>query len=419
MKNGFRYALYLASCLLCGTSCQQEEPEIILSPTEYISFGMPSVTLETVTKAATDGFLDELPTDGSASFGVLGYCLAYNPGVTQVYNPNSGTSMWNLKRDLCPPSVFYKKQVKVQTNGACVYETPKKWYTDGLNTELGGITLSETDEFRYSFFAYYPYEGNFFDITPGDAVTAGAPIATFHLPWQGGTVDDDRPVSGVPDAMLAIETNVQRGSRTVDFNFNHILTGLGFQVNNYSQVGETVEEDSDKGVDLRIFSIKLKGTFYRSVKVDMTQAQATITYSADDTYSGTFTVFQSDDLANGTLIPWQQDGSQGSISMKPTTYLRLLPGNDEAQGYFGPKPSGEGEMNPYLEVDYQLGNNARKTEKLERPGDFNPRSGVRYTAQINWVNDAFVLIMQPDNGGIWEDGEADDGKEDNDDIIFQ
>ena len=76
-------------------------------------------------------------------------------------------------------------------------------------------------------------------------------------------------------------------------------------------------------------------------------------------------------------------------------------------------------MNPYLEVDYQLGNNARKTEKLERPGDFNPRSGVRYTAQINWVNDAFVLIMQPDNGGIWEDGEADDGKEDNDDIIFQ
>ena len=95
--------------------------------------------------------------------------------------------------------------------------------------------------------------------------------------------------------------------------------------------------------------------------------------------------------------------------------LRLLPGN-EADGYFGPTPDSndnENDPNPVLIVDYQLGENDRKTEQLKRLTNFQPRSGVRYTAQINWVNNAFILIMQANNGEIWEDGGADDNE-----IIF-
>ena len=175
-------------------------------------------------------------------------------------------------------------------------------------------------------------------------------------------------------------------------------------------VAETVEDESDEGVDLKIYSIKLKGTFHKSVKVDMTDAVASISYQ--DTYSGTYTIFEANE---GKIIPWNQDGSRGSITMEPEIFLRLLPGN-EADGYFGPTPDSndnENDPNPVLIVDYQLGENDRKTEQLKRLTNFQPRSGVRYTAQINWVNNAFILIMQANNGEIWEDGGADDNE-----IIF-
>lgn len=417
MKKAFTY---LIGCItLSCTSCQQEELDMPIPSSEaYITFGAPSVALQTTTRTVADGFLDAFPTDGSASFGVLGYCLAYNPGTT-TYNPNSGTGSWNLKRDECPPSVFYKKEVTIGTGGACTYDDPKRWYTDGTNEELGNITLSNTANYRYTFFAYYPFYNQYFDIAPAEG-TAGAPVITFHMPYTGGTLDAklENPAA-IPDAMLAMEQNVVRGDRTVDFNFSHILTGLGFQLNNYSQVGETVEDEADKGVDLRIFSVKLRGTFYRSVTADMSEDVVSISYAPTDTYQGTYTLYEAEDQTNGTLIPWQQDGSNGSISLPLPTYLRLLSGN-QTLGYFGPKSDDEeNNPNPSLVIDYKLGDNERTTATIGRPGSFNPRSGVRYTAQINWVNNAFVLIMQADNGENWEDGEADDGDESNDDIIFQ
>lgn len=412
MRNRFTYkniVLLTLVATLAAVSCRKAEVMNIPGE-EYITFSSPGISMDVETRAGANDFLDGIP-DGT-SFGVLGYCLAYNPGTTE-YNLNSGTSQWSLKRNLCPASIFYKQEIKVNA-GVCSYSPLRRWYTDGTDNEgLAGQTLSDTDDFRYTFYAYYPYEDSGFNITPADAVTAGAPVITYSMPFSGTEAETVQDNSTVPDAMLGVQQNIQRASRKVQFNFSHIMTGLGFQINNFSQVGETVTGPVDEGVDLVIYSIKLKGTFHKSVKVDMTEAAASVTYQ--DTYSGTFTIFESDE---GRTIPWQQDGSMGSITMEPETFLRLLPGNEDS-GFFGPASADpEKNPNPVLVVDYKLGENDRTTEEIRRPGNFAPRSGVRYTAQINWVNNAFVLIMQADNGEIWEDGEAADGDTGNDDIIF-
>ena len=44
---------------------------------------------------------------------------------------------------------------------------------------------------------------------------------------------------------------------------------------------------------------------------------------------------------------------------------------------------------------------------------------MKYTAQLNFVGETFVLQFVVDNGEQWEDGGADDGREDNDDIVFE
>ena len=408
----FRYAIWALGIWLVAVACSKEAGTAPVWSDDYIRFGVPRVTVET--KAGTDGGCIDGYLPGGASFGVLGYCLAYNLGTT-TYNSNSGTSLWGVKSNLCPPSVFYNEQVTMDATGAyATYGSPKKWYTDGNGNEgLEDINLADTDEFQYTFYAYYPYDGSLndgsgFSITPESATVAGSPKITYTMPYSDNKGEIENFETEVPDAMMAVTYNVQRDRRMVDFNFFHITTALGFQVNNYSQVGETVEDDGDKGVDLRIYSIKLTGTFFRSVTADMSESAVNITYDADDTYQATFVLFENED---GTVIPWQQDGS-AAISMEPEKYVRLLAGNSE-KGVFGPS------NDVSVVVDYELGENERKEKAELRPGSFVPSPGTRYTAQLNWVNDAFVLIMQPDNGDLWEDGEADDGKEDNDDIIFE
>lgn len=396
------FFIWVGMLFLAG--CSKEKGSEPALGDGYIHFGVPAVTVET---RATEGFIDgKLP--GGASFGVLGYCLAYNPGTT-TYNANSGTSLWRIKSELCPPSVFYRQEVTMDATGDyATYGNPKRWYTDGANAELGNVELSNTDEYQYTFFAYYPFEGGF-TVVPEDAGTAGAPVITYSMPYAGDAGDVRDFDTRTPDPMLAVTYNVQRDRRMVDFNFFHITTGLGFQVNNYSQVGETVEDEGDGGVDLVIYSIKLKGTFFRSVTANMAGAAVEISYDRGDTYTATYVLYDNPD---GTVVPWQQDGSEGSISLEPEKYVRLLSG-DEKNGIFGPKNDIQ------VLVDYQLGGNGRNVERIDRPASFVPSPGTRYTAQLNWVNNAFVLIMQPDNGDLWEDGEAADEKEDNDDVIFE
>ena len=68
---------------------------------------------------------------------------------------------------------------------------------------------------------------------------------------------------------------------------------------------------------------------------------------------------------------------------------------------------------------YYTFNGIEGSQELSRNTTFRPQPGVKYTAQLNFVGNAFVLQFAVDNGEIWEDGEAADGNEDNDDVIFE
>lgn len=406
-------AALLLAAAVAFAACEQEEPAFRPHPAEYITFGMPALTVET--RAATDGFHDDYPL--GEPFGVLGYCLSYELGSNTELNPNSGTGSWALKKEMAPPAVFYNRRVNVSANGVCTYDNPRRWYSDGTGNEGISDALTNTDDFRYSFFAFYPFDTNpddgngGFRITPAAANEAGAPVFTYCMPFSGNNANAALDDTRTPDPMLAMETDMRRGDGMVNFNFNHILIGLGFQVNNYSQVQDNNTTGPKDGQDLTLYSIKLQGTFYRTVTVDFTGGSgASVSYSDsnDGLYSGTYTLFDS---AGGTVIPWQQDGSAGSISLEPEKYIRLLAGI-ESLGFLGPN----GQERRLL-VKYRFGDGDVKEEPLERPSNFNPRPGTRYTAQLNWVGDAFVLIMEGDE--TWEDGEASDGNEGNDDILFE
>ena len=86
-----------------------------------------------------------------------------------------------------------------------------------------------------------------------------------------------------------------------------------------------------------------------------------------------------------------------------------------AQEYLDPiRPGYEG-RNPYW--------NGFATKFIYAPAfDFKTidgAAGYRYTAQLNFIGDAFVLQFVVDNSETWEDGELADGDDSNDDIIFE
>lgn len=391
-----RLYISVLSTLLLLPACQQEtfhSPDIPTDHADYIQFGTPTVTLNTETRSTTKDALAE----GDA-FGVLGYCLAYRVGTTDI-NYNSGSDSWSNKKDYCPPSVFYKQKVTV-SNGGTTYDkdntagsdnNPKYWYVDGK--DLDGNTndqITDAEDFNYAFIGYYPYGDEYFSFEqPTSASGAGAPILTFTMPQEN---DNNLDASKTPDAMLGVAYDVQKGnSGRVQFNFSHILTGLGFEINNYSDY------------DLTVHSLTLSGSFYKKVKIDLTGSTVSYTFP-DDRYTGTYT------LSNEEIVlhaPTYEEACTSSESPIGGEHLLLISGEETSFG-------DDVKVNIYYTF-----NGIEGSQELSRNTTFRPQPGVKYTAQLNFVGNAFVLQFAVDNGEIWEDGEAADGNEDNDDVIFE
>lgn len=345
----------IALSLLCA-SCNKEE--VSFSPElsgQAIEFGRPAISVET-----KGGPVNELP-DGS-SFGVLGYCLAQTRPDDPTPNLASGKLNWDTKKALCPPEVFYKKEVTCSGN-TCSYEELKEWYVPV--------------DYKYSFFAYYPYD-NAFNVTTGKDYL-GAPKVKFSMPFESNdenTVLDDNQV---PDAMVAQEIDVMRNTGTVQLHFLHILTGLNFQVNNYN-----AKEDGTPGEKVTIHSLKLGGTFYKSIEINFDSGYD----FPDETFSGTYNIVEGDievpALTSKTKI--------GDKTLLLVSNLKKTTGNG---AYLG---------NLTLTIEYSFGTSIRKTQTFTRPENFLPAGGTIYTAQLNFIGDAFVLNFIVDNDQKWEDG---------------
>ena len=91
-----------------------------------------------------------------------------------------------------------------------------------------------------------------------------------------------------PDAMVSVVYNHLRTTGNVGFNFSHIMTGLGFAVNNYNYGDEKKETVTVKRVTL-------SGHFTRSITIDFsknTNEEGFYTYSG--TYPGTYEIYNNE-----------------------------------------------------------------------------------------------------------------------------
>ena len=385
----------LLSLLFLLSACGEEEigGQPSLSG-QTIEFSAPSIHVETGTR----GPAYQLP-EGS-SFGVLGYCLAQTAPDNPILNPASGSQIWDNKKQLCYPEVFYKQEV-TYSGGSCSYTPLKKWY--------------DPTNYNYSFFAYYPYDGAFTVDAPDNASAAGAPKLTFTMPQTGGNIATVLDHTITPDAMLAALYNRRNSEGNLQFSFRHVLTGLGFVVNNYSSR------------NLLIDRIELRGTFYKTLIIDATSGTVSYESPANSTYTGTYVVYDhtqgtpeeqqrggmllvNDDPDNATVVSSPSPIGGGHIMLISGTQSQSLgPDNQNLQVYIRYKFWDKDVDEP---ADW-------KEATPTRSATFTFRSGTRYVAELDFVGDAFTINFVQANNDMWQDGEADDGDETNDDIVFE
>lgn len=213
---------------------------------------------------------------------------------------------------------------------------------------------------------------------------------TFTMPQTGSDLSARLDHATTPDAMVAVLYDRTRADGMLHFTFSHVLTGLGFTVNNLSER------------DLTVHSLTLSGSFYKDVTIDLRGNSVAFSFSANR-YTGYYPLLESD-----LALPAPAEGETATSSgVVGGEHLLLISGTGSSFG-----------ENVTVNIDYTFGGE-RKQQSIPRPGTFTPRPGVRYTAQLNFVGDTFVLQFVVDNSEQWEDGEADDGREDNDDVVFE
>lgn len=363
----------LPALLLLCAACQQEEwaqPEAD-SP-DAIRFAVPAITVEKVTRST---FHDAFPTNGT--FGVLGYCVPYQRGSDTQKDWASGSSPWDNKNSNAFPDVFYQQAVTYD-GAVCTYNYdnngPRKWYNATDTPEA-----TAPDDYRYTFFAYYPKD-HFTVESPASASERGVPKLTFSMPFSAdGNVNDNLDDTKTPDAMVSVVYNHLRTTGNVHFNFSHIMTGLGFAVNNYNYGGD------DETVTVK--KVTLSGNFTRSITIDFsknTNEDGFYTYRG--TYPGTYVIYND---PNGRAV-----APNSSVSLIGDKHLLLL-SNATDGTYFGE------DVTVYVEYTYR---GTDKTTTAERPAQFQPRAGVRYTAQLNFVGETFALNFIAADNEFWEDG---------------
>lgn len=407
----------LTVALLTGlSSCQQQRPSS--APEGAITFGSPSVYISGSTRSTLiSGELGD-----GAAFGVFGYCLSNRVGTTGLNNldPNSGATSWSGKESMCPPSVFFNQKVTVGADG-CDYDYSGKdnsgnqyrsWYRDGLGLD-GNMNegIQDADRFRYSFFAYYPYDDYTYDAAGFDVINLdspddfGAPSFRYTMPFSDEDVSTELDHMKTPDAMLAVLYNRYSSEGNLQFTFSHLLTALGVEVNNFSDHR------------LTIHGITLSGTFYRSIYVDLSGQNVKFTSPADDVYKGYYVLLDESDYpdpdAEGIVLePVEDEFSATSWNIGPEDYLLLISGDGGSGGnYLGPNPA---DLHMNISYSFEDGGENPRNASFTRPTSFTPSPGTRYTAQLNFVGDEFVLLFAVDNNGEWWLGNQND-----DDVIFE
>ena len=366
MKN--KILLWIVTTALCYLSCEKEESDLTLS-NDYIRFSVAKLTVEPGTRST---FHNTFPTNGT--FGVMGYCVPFMREYDK-WDWASGIIGWGNKKVNAHPDVFYKQEV-TYSGGGCTYKPLQRWYTP--------------TDYLYSFFAYYPKE-NFTVLSAQDDF--GAPSVKFSIPFDGTTANDTTKVldyDKVPDAMAAQEIDITKGSGIVTLNFMHLMSGLNFQVNNYN-AAEDENGNLAAGKPVTIHSLKLRGKFYKSVDIYFDNRYD----YPDEVFYGTYELLgdsDDDDVTVEALTSYERIGDKTLLLVSNLNKTGI------EDGYLG-------DLKLVIEYTFgEPGNTGRKIQYISRPDNFQPSGGTIYTAQLNFIGDAFVLNFIVDNDSRWEDG---------------
>lgn len=297
--------------------------------------------------------------------GVLGYCLD---------EPNHlyGESDWNTKKLFVKPEVFYNQELTFDGTGLWEYnyngEGLRKWY--------------DNPEYQYAFFAYYPYAEvsgynsgtitiggkNMGTIQLSSANAVSDPVLTYTMPYQGylGGTPLDR--TQTPDLMVAYNIDRTSGEGPVKMDFRHLLCGMEFEVNNFTEQ------------EVKITQLQFSGTdFYKTIKITG-QNQGTEVSGA---YSGDFTVVDGTVTcpANGKLRIADAEGN-------PVDLLLIADENGNiTSGSYGSSS---------IKITY---GGSSRTFPLS---GLKFQAGVKNVFTINFIGNDVVLEMRATDN--WEDG---------------
>ncbi len=303
--------------------------------------------------------------DLETPFGVFGYCLA-NYGNTTNLDNNTGTSAWYDKYTRSRPHIFYNKQIELDGR----YTNAVKW----LNSR-----------YRYSFFAYAPYDATLTDnnlfkhivatdnTTAGSQNTTGSPVFTYTMPNTTNPAE-------IPDAMVATSINATELNGNVNLTFHHILSGIQLRLRNY---------DSP---DLTLHSASISGSFIKSTIISFNTSGEIIQNNTADRHTITYNLLDSD-------MDVSKTGETDRVEYIGTPIMLLA----DATNRFG--------TNLTLTINYthKGANTISKTVEypFNYPTGFEPLNGNIYTFELQFINNSLVLSLVVQNEEPWDEEEGD------------
>lgn len=311
-------------------------------------------------KSAYDPVSGDFPS--GSKVGVLAYCLTSDGG--------AGSTDWATKQQACipfmpdlssNPSELRGVELTKGLDGSWTYSSFRRWYDDPT--------------YKYSFFAYSPYNDKYFTISTigrveedGKILFKGAPVASFHLPFTSMDVTTPLDRTELRDAMLS--NNIDRLSTqgNVGFQFYHMTAGLRFAVSNF-----------DNEHALTIKSLTLSGIFNKEMSIE-----ARTDYKVSGEYAGTFTVSDTElhlepqEQSKFFRVGGNQDASKVTLLLIPN-----IQGNQPVIGV-------PGKEQPILTITYQFDNGIEKTEKFALP-EMNYRVGIIHNISFDFLGNSLTL----------------------------
>lgn len=227
--------------------------------------------------------------------------------------------------------------------------------SDGTNPHMNEPVWynTNTSGWEYEGTAYWPNDGKLNFVAYGLNATIN-----FGDSETEGTYTVSSTVSEQEDLIVAVPQNTQAmpSEGKVELNFKHLLTRIGF----------TLKTTAQNAVDVYIKKIVLKGSFYESCTVDLTEATPTVSDpntsvasytlfdgTAYDATPGDYSVFKTNNVPEAGVGIYANNTLTVSSSPDVDDAYAEIEGADALDRYMMLIP-GEGVKPTSVEIIYQL-----------------------------------------------------------------